>query len=467
MCQETVIRIRSLGNEGQGIGTLESGKTVFAKGALPGEECRVRITRETSKFAEADVIEITKGSEYRVSPFIPQDKVSGGLPLAALEYSKQLEYKQNKVRDCLTRIAGIENADKLMRPIEGAKDNRRYRNHMQYAIKDGKVGLLISGSHELGIFDEELIEYEIASLIRHRIEKAFERAPTRLLTGLVLRASQRTKEVLVEFVSSNPGPHETLIRDITDYLTASKITEGIKEVCGNEGFTLKGILLRISPDKTSIRTRGGKRVAIEGEDFLDEIFCGRRLRIKAGSFFQVNTEQAEILARLASMQMEDAKVIYDLYCGCGTLGMGVKREGQKIVGIEAVPEAIESAKINRKLAFPSEEQDLTYICRDVLKTDFRDLIKKGKIDACDALITDPPRKGMDQGVIRKILELAPPKLVYVSCEAATLARDLKLLTKDYDIQSVTPVDLFPNAAGVETVVLLSREKVDGYINIDY
>ena len=458
MGSEAVISIKALGSEGQGIGVLESGKTAFAKGVFPGETARVRVVRETSRYCECEVLELLEQSEDRISPFIPQDKVSGGLPLACLSYSGQLKFKHDKVRDCIVRIAGIPEAkaDELMRPVRGAKDNCRYRNHMQYTVDNGKVGLLVSGSHELGTYDEELIEYEIFSKIRRRLESSFERAPTRLLTGLVLRASLRTKEVLAEFVSSSSSPHETLIRDITNYLTASGITEGIRQVLQDDGFDLNGILLRISPDKTSLRTRGGKRVVIEGKDCYDEIFCGRRLRIKAGSFFQVNTEQAEVLCELASEGLKGSKVIYDLYCGCGTLGMGVKREGQKIFGIEAVPEAIESAKINRKLAFPGEEDDLDYLCRDVLKTDFRSLIAKGKIPSCDAVITDPPRKGMDAGVIKKILELNAPRIVYVSCDPATLARDLKQLTRAYEIRSITPVDMFPNSAGVETVVICDK-----------
>lgn len=460
MLEEAVITIRALGSEGQGIGSLASGKTVFAPGAFPDEECRVRITREGKRYCEAEVLEILKPSASRISPFIPQDKVSGGLPLAPMSYGFQLEYKQNRVRECLIRITGLteDEADSLIRPIRGAKDNRRYRNHMQYQIRQGRIGLLVASSHELGEYDEELIEYEIFSKIRRTIEKRFERAPIRLLDGLVLRASLRTMQVLMEFVTTSTGPHETLIRDIEDYLTASDIKEASYDLCRKEGFDLKGILLRISPDKASIRTRGGKRIVIDGCDSYDEIFCSRRLRIKAGSFFQVNTEQAEILAGIASGYLKEAEVIYDLYCGCGTLGMGIKSGGQKIFGIESVPEAVESAKINRKLAFPGSEDDLIYICRDVLKADIADLIKKGRILPADAVIVDPPRKGMDPGVIRKISDLAPRKICYVSCDPASLARDLIQLRKSYDIAGITPVDLFPNAAGVETVCLLSNRR---------
>ena len=150
-------------------------------------------------------------------------------------------------------------------------------------------------------------------------------------------------------------------------------------------------------------------------------------------------------------------MIYDLYCGCGTLGLAVKQKGQKLLGIEVVPEAIASAKINRSLSL--DEQDASeceFICKDVLKADFAQLIKSGKIPAPDVIIVDPPRKGLDIGVVKKIMELNAPKICYISCDPATLARDLKMITREYKIEEVTPVDLFPNAAHIETVVLMTK-----------
>ena len=171
----------------------------------------------------------------------------------------------------------------------------------------------------------------------------------------------------------------------------------------------------------------------------------------------MNTEQAEKLADKASEACSGAKVIYDLYCGCGTLGLAVKRKGQKLLGIEVVPEAIASAKINRSLSLDeAEANECEFICKDVLETDFAQLIKSGKIPPPDCIIVDPPRKGLDIGVVKKIEELGAPKICYISCDPATLARDLKMLTGKYEIQEVTPADLFPNASHVETVVLLSK-----------
>ena len=453
------ITITAVGSEGQGIGTLPSGKTCFAPGVFPSEKCRVTIASETSKYAVADVVEVLEESPDRTAPFEPADKVSGGLPFACLSYEAQLDIKQSRVRDCLTRIGGFEPSmlEMVMNPVLGADEPFRYRNHMQYAIRDGRVGLLCAKSDLLGSYDGKLIEYEIFSKIKNAVEEVFERAPTRLFDGLVLRGSLRTNEILAELTSSEDAPHEVVIRDAKNYISATDLCEAVSKTCTSDGFRLVGLLFRISPTKTSKRTRSGIRTIIEGKDYYDESFAGRTFRIKAGSFFQVNTEQAEKLANKASVACGDAKVIYDLYCGCGTLGLAVKQKGQKLLGIEVVPEAVQSAKINRSLSLDEEEMgECEFICKDVLKTDFNALIKSGKILPPDCIIVDPPRKGLDIGVVKKIMDLGAPKICYISCDPATLARDLKMICREYRMEEVTPVDLFPNASHIETAVLLTR-----------
>ena len=451
--------ITGLDEAGRGIGKEPSGKTFFCEGVFPGEKCMVQEISSSARFSVCEALSVMETSPSRTAPFEPGKLLCGGLPLAALSYPAQLEFKASRVRECLERIGRFDGnfLNTIMAPIVPCDPPMRYRNHMQYAVSGGRVGLLVSGSHELAEYDGNLIEYEIFSLLREALEKSFERAPTNLFEGLVLRASRRTKEVLAEFVSGSSAPHEIVIRDCSSYIAATGIGSRFGDVCSENGFKLNGLLLRISPDKASRRTRGGTRVVLSGVDYYDEIFCGRRMRVKAGSFFQVNTEQAEKLAKLASEGCSDAAVVYDLYCGCGTLGIGIKKPGQKIFGIETVPEAIESAKINRSLAFPDGgAEECSYICKDVLKADMASLIRSGKLAYPDTIIVDPPRKGMDPGVINRIIEIAPKSVVYVSCDPATLARDLKMFVRNYEILKVTPVDLFPHAAHVETVVLLSK-----------
>ena len=454
------VKITALGSEGQGIGNLPSGKTCFVSGVFPGEVCLCEKVSETNKYAVLDAVELIEKSPDRISAFRPADEVSGGLPFAALSYEAQLKFKETRVRDCLTRIGGFDEAliKDVFKPVMGAGNPFRYRNHMQYAIRDGRVGLLCGKSDALGDYDSELIEYEIFEKIKVSVEDIFERAPTRLFDGLVLRGSLRTNEVLAELVSSSDAPHEVVIRDAKNYIDATGLLASVKSVCENDGFKLNGLLFRISPNKASKRTRSGLRTVIEGVDYYDETFCGRTFRIKAGSFFQVNTEQAEKLANKASEACSGAEVIYDLYCGCGTLGLAVKQKGQTLLGIEVVPEAIASAKINRSLSLDEQEaSECEFICKDVLKADFSQLIKSGKMPPPDCVIVDPPRKGLDIGVVKKVMELNAPKICYISCDPATLARDLKMISRDYKIEEVTPVDLFPNAAHIETAVLMTKD----------
>lgn len=451
--------ITGLDEAGRGIGKMPSGKTFFCEGVFPGEKITCRETSSSARFSVCEAVSVITSSPSRLSPFAPGKPICGGLPLAALAYPAQLDFKASRVRECLERIGHFDNEllDSVMQPIAACEPPVRYRNHMQYAISGGRVGLLASQSHELADYDGEKIEYEVFSRLRGALEKCFERAPTNLFEGLVLRASRRTNEVLAEFVSGSTAPHEIVIRDCASFIEDAGIRTAFEEVCKEAGYKLNGILLRISPDKASRRTRGGTRVTLCGTDCYDEIFCGRRMRVKAGSFFQVNTEQAEKLAELASEGCSEASVIYDLYCGCGTLGVGIKKPGQKIFGIETVPEAVESAKINRSLAFPDGGADeCSYICKDVLKADIKSLIKSGKLEEPDVIIVDPPRKGMDPGVINRITEIAPKNVVYVSCDPATLARDLKIFARSYELRKVTPVDLFPHTPHVENIALLHR-----------
>ena len=452
------IDISDLGADGQGIGRLPSGKTVFIEGVFPGERCSCRITSQTSKYAVGEALDLLVASSDRTGNFVRVSGLSGSMPLAALSYEAQLRYKKKKVGDCLVRIGGLapDRVSELLHDTIPCDPPKRYRNHMQYSIVNGRAGLLASHSSELGEYNAELIEYEIFSGIREYVENGFRRCPTRLFEGLVLRGSERTKEVMAEFVSGNTAPHEITIRDCRDYLDRTGLLSGLSGLCEDGGFRLVSVTLRMTGDKVSRRTRRGKRVIISGNDYYDEIFCGRRFRIKAGAFFQVNIPQAEKLIDIASAVCRGAGTIYDLYCGAGSIGLSLVSPGQKLLGIEVVPEAVASAKINRGLALSGGEQDCEFICRDVLKTDFAAMIAAGRIPAPDALAVDPPRAGLNPGVIRKIADLAPSDIAYISCDPATLARDLKQLSAKYVITCITPVDMFPHTSSIETVVLLSK-----------
>ncbi len=441
------ILITDLGNDGEGIGTLESGKKIFVNDALIGEICDCEVTSEEKRYVRAIAKTISNESKDRVLPVgthIP------GENLAHLSYEAQLRYKTNKVRACLQRIGGISDSelDSIMHDTIPSKNTSNYRNHMQYKVRDGRLCLMSYHTNEPVVLDTCDLEYEVFGIMRKTLESIMANAPTYLFSDVIMRGSKRTREVMLEFVNDFADSHEITIRDVNDYIKATDLISKITAAIGE--YRLTGITLRISSLGHEKRTRTGKRVTLWGEDFYTENLCGRTFRIKAGAFFQVNIEGAEILYNLASEGISDAKVFCDFYCGTGSIGLSVIRDGQKLIGVESVAEAIESAKLNAKL---SGVEDAKFFCRPAEKFDFA----REKLPFPDAVIVDPPRKGMHPGFVNYLIKLSPSMISYVSCDPATLARDLKPLTDaGYKITSCQPVDMFPNCSHVETVCLLTK-----------
>lgn len=447
------VEIISLGSSCEGIGILPSGKKIFVDSpVIPGEVCRVELTSEKNKFARGKCVELIKESPDRVIPFgseIP------GANLAHMSYAKQLEYKQNKVRDCLIRLGGFEPSfvEGVMNDIVPSEKTEHYRNHMQYSIRDGRFCLKSQGTDQDVVIEESPLEYEMFGKIRAAFEIAFADYPTRLFDGAVLRGSERTGEVLIELVSFAEMPSEILIRDAGDYITSSKVLDKLA------GINIAGVILRISNTATEKRTRGGKRAVLLGNDFYTEVLCGREFKVKSGAFFQVNVPQAEVLYRLATPS-EYSGALWDLYCGTGTVGLSLLTEGHNLIGVDISPEAIASAKENAARF----GVDADYICRSASK--IISLLSQIKSD--DAVVVDPPRAGLDYPLVTSLLCQKPSAISYISCDPATLARDLKLLTGSggYIIKSVTPVDMFAGTGHVETCCLLERiQKAKDYAEI--
>ncbi|MCQ2531609.1 MAG: 23S rRNA (uracil(1939)-C(5))-methyltransferase RlmD [Saccharofermentans sp.] len=442
------LTIESLDNEGRGIATLPSGKKIFIPEVLPEETCEVEITKEASRFAEGKCTNLLCASSKRELPFgtkIP------GCNLVHLSYQEQLNYKKAKVRDCLTRIGKLDSSiiDDCINDTVPSDLTANYRNHMQYKIADGNICLTLEGSNTPVPATNCPLEYKVFASIREAFENIFNNAPTTLFSGLVLRGSERTKEILVELVSDLEETHERIISAVSRYLEACEGVKAITDVIGD--YKLTGITLRMSRGSVEKRTRGGKRVTIWGDDYYTEHLCGKVFRIKAGAFFQVNIPQAEKLYNLASTSISNAKSICDIYCGTGSIGLSVLRDGQQLLGVECVSEAVASAKINASL---SGVTNAKFICRPAEKFNFNE----EKLMPPIAAIVDPPRQGMNPGFINHLLKLEPEYINYVSCDPATMARDLLQITTSgkYKITSVTPVDMFPQTSHVETVCLLSQ-----------
>lgn len=443
------IKIRALGSEAQGISSLASGKTVFVDGLLVGEEADIEVISEKSHIATGKVIERLCDSPDRVNPVCPHYELCGGCSCMHMSYEAQAKFKENKVREVLGRIGRFDEdtISMVFNPIVATERIYGYRNHMQYSIGGMEVGFRARDSHEVIGVTKCYLEYECFRSVRDLIENTLCDYPTDLFSTLIIRGSEKTSEYLIELVSETLQPHEIVIRDAKHYVEVNDLVNKIAACL--DGGRLMGIVLQICSDQKSKRYRTGKRVVISGVDYYHEKLLNRTFRIKAGAFFQVNTEQAEKLYSLVKECVGDANVIYDLFCGTGSIGLCAVNESQRLFGIEVSPEAVASAKVNAEL---SGVKNASFVVKQAERFDF----DSAKIDKADTIIVDPPRKGLDVALISKLLKMAPEKIVYVSCDPATLARDLKMLCDKYEIKSVTPVDLFPNSEHVETCVLLSQ-----------
>lgn len=449
------VKITSLENSGRGVGVLPSGKTMFVEGALPGEVCSVEVISEKARFAEARAVQILVPSVDRTISLEEYYSQSAGCDLCHMSYELTIQFKQKKVRDCLTRIGRFDSVwiDDVLRPIVESTNVTKYRNHMQYFISDLKVGLVRRGSNDLASSSRIQLEYDEIETIRSQFESVLMKYPTRLFSGANIRGSKRSKQFLIELVSEDTRDHELIIRDSKAYLSATFLVGAINDALASfAGSVLAGAVLQICNNKAQKRTRGGKRVVLHGEDFYQEKLFDRSFMVKAGAFFQVNVETAESLYSVAKESTSNCRTVFDLFCGTGTIGLSLVNPSQMLYGIDSVPEAIASAKMN---AESSGITNCKFVCKAVEKVDLSDL------PSPDVIIVDPPRKGMDLGFVRRLVELAPPRIVYISCDPATMARDLIELSKAYKIESVTPVDMFPWTNHVESVVLMCASSEAG------
>lgn len=444
------VTITALTNEGYGVGDLKSGKKVFVPAVLPGEVCDIEIVSEGSSFDEGVCTELITASPDRIlsyGNFVP------GADLAHLSYESGLNYKEDKVRNCLMRIGHIpeETVNGVMKTIVACDEPLNYRNHMQYRLVGGKLCLINNITKMAETPGNAILEYEIFTKIREAIETVFLSNPANLFEEVVMRGSVRTRDILIEFVSGLNSSHRTIFDNVIRYADATKLFYNIATACASAGFRLSGVTLRMSTTDEDKRTRSGARVLLYGNDYYEEILLSHKFRIHAGAFFQVNIPQAELLYLAAHEFTKDAASILDLYCGTGSIGLSILRPGQKLTGIETVPEAVRAAKENALLNGIS---NATFMVKASEKTDMSLL----NLPEPMAVIVDPPRKGLAPVLVRKLIEQQPYKICYISCDPATLARDLQLLLESgvYKLVSVRPYDMFPWTHHIETISLLTK-----------
>ena len=458
--QQLELEITDMGNDGEGIGKI-NGYPFFVKDSFIGDRVKIIVTKVKKNYAYGKMIEILVPSEYRTEPRCPISKRCGGCQLQALSYEKQLEYKERKVYNNLVRIGGIkvDRLSEIFEPIIGMDEPYRYRNKAQYPVGRDKCGNIVAGfyashSHEivesmdcvLGIEENAQILKIIKDCMKkYNITPYDETKGNGIIRHVLIRKGFRTGEIMIclivnvsenKFLSKN---NEAFMHQREMINELSKI-EGVKSICLNFNTTRNNVIM------------GDKAVTIYGEERIKDELLGNCFAISPMAFYQVNPVQTE---KLYSTAIEFADLtgkeeVWDICCGIGTISLCMAGKAKFVHGIEIVPAAIEDACKNAELNKISNVEFICAAAEDYLPAN------RDKITA-DVFVLDPPRKGMEEAALDIVVKAAPERIVYVSCDSATLARDIKYLSANgYELKRVRTVDMFPQTMHVETVCLLSK-----------
>ena len=452
---EIEVTIEDIGTSGEGIGRAD-GAVLFVRDAVPGDHILAGITKVKKTYAYARLIRIITPSPDRVDPRCDYAGPCGGCQLQTLSYEKQLEYKIRKVKDVLERIGGFSQI--LMEPIIGSEEPYHYRNKAQFPIGTSKDGRIITGfyagrSHRIienrdcalgAPVNRQILDVVIAHMERNGIPAYDEASGKGLVRHVLIRKGFATGQILVCLIlNGKTVPHE------------EQLADDLFAIPGMHSFSVN-----VNTEQTNV-ILGDEVRLIRGEAFITEKLQNITYRISPKSFFQVNTKQTEKLyaTALEYAGLTGDETVWDLYCGAGTISLFLARQAKHVYGVEIVPEAIEDAKENAKLNGIENVTFYTGKAEEIVPA-FYEAQKESDEQAVhpDVIVVDPPRKGCDASLLQTMLEMAPDRIVYVSCDPATLARDLRILSDGgYQVQRVRPVDQFSQTVHVETVVLLQKK----------
>jgi 23S rRNA (uracil1939-C5)-methyltransferase len=436
------LTVDSLAFGGAGV-ARRNGYVVFVQDGIPGDRVRAEVQSAKRAYAQARAIEVLDPSPDRVAPRADHP----GAPWQVLPYERQLEVKQAQVEDALRRIGRLEGFE--LEPIVPAVEPWRYRNKLEYSFGTDADGRLICGFHAPGGWEDIvevkdcLLASEAGNAARERVVEwcraqgltAFDRRTRQgFLRNLVVRESRRRGELQVRLVSTRGA------------LDRDALVEAAAPVAG---------LLWTQTDSLGETTQDGETELLAGSDRLEEEIGGMRVRIAASAFFQTNTEMAERLYELAIEYAQPAGTgrVYDLYCGIGTIGLLLAPRAAEVWGLELVEEAVADAIANARL---NEVENAHFYAGDV-RLALRELVARA--GRPDTLVVDPPRSGLSQKVVRRIIEAGPRRIVYVSCNPTTLAPNAaQLVEAGYTLRTVRPVDMFPQTPHIECVALLDSPR---------
>lgn len=447
--QELDVDVVDLAFGGMGV-ARDEGYVLFVPDTTTGDRVRVRVRKARRKYGEADLLEVLDPSPDRITAECPYIPLCGGCRLQHVAYPATLEAKRAQVREHLARIGHLHDID--VRPTIAATSTRGYRNKMEYSASVGDDGEMVLGFHRRGRWDQ-VVDVRACQLATPRGDAMREavrawaqqvgarpynqRSQEGWLRHVVVREGVRTNQLLVTIVTAPGG--EDLVDAAVEPLRAAH-----PEMVG---------LLHAINDGMAETTQGLDTRVVWGADTFEEVVAGVRLRLSAPSFFQTNTEMTDVLyGQVADAAgLDGTQTVYDLFCGVGSIGLAMGARAAHIVGIEIVPEAVEDAQANAAANGITNYQAL---CGDVGRVMTEN---RGHLPACDVAIVDPPRAGLDGRAIRRLLELAAPVLVYVSCQPANFAQNAAaLVAGGYRLEYVQPVDMFPQTAHIEAVARFVR-----------
>ena len=453
------VKIEDIGVNGEGIGKID-GYTLFVKDALIGDRAEVKITKAKKNYGYARLMRILEPSKDRVEAKCPVARQCGGCQIQELSYEKQLEFKEKKVRGNLERIGGFapEQLDAVMEPICGMKEPFYYRNKAQFPFGTDKNGNIVTGfyagrTHQiipntecaLGVKqNKQILERIVEFMNTYHVTAYNEETGEGLLRHALIRYGFKTGEIMVCLVvNGDKIPH------------SEKLVDKLCEISG-----MTSITLNVNRERTNV-ILGRELKTLWGQEYITDYIGNVKYQISPLSFYQVNPVQTENLygQALEYAGLHGDETVWDLYCGIGTISLFLAQKAKQVYGVEIIPQAIEDAKNNANINGIENAQFFVGKAEEALPKYYEDYARDhgGENAYADVIVVDPPRKGCDETLLATMVQMQPERIVYVSCDSATLARDLKYLCENgYELKKVRAVDMFPNTVHVEVVCCLHR-----------
>lgn len=446
--QEFEVKIHGLAFGGRGVGRTDDGMVAFVEGALPGSTVAAVAGSSKKRFVEARAVRVIEPSAHAVEPFCPHYPACGGCDVQDLDYAEQLVWKRRFVADNLERLGKVDPA--LVAEAKASPALTRHRNKMEFAFAGSGASLVLGlrkrGSAEvIGIADCPVAAGPVADVLGAARElaarsgiAAFDPATGRgLWRHLVLRVPGSGKQAMAHLIVAQDPAKADAARDMARGLARAVPA-------------LTSVVLSTRRARSMVASGDHQRLVV-GEDHITEKLGNCTFRISAEAFFQTNTAGAELLLAevMDAAALTGAETVWDLYCGGGGLTLPLARKAHQVIGFEQSSQAIADAEANARL---NKVNNVRFVAGDVAAT------VRGAVGAPEVVVVDPPRSGLAPGVVKELMKAAAPRLVYVSCNPATLGRDVRLLGQAYKVTRSAPVDLFPHTGHVESVTLLERLK---------